>query len=150
MPGSFWNKNFLGLPWWCPAGVIKCSYCSGNALLGSSQCLQVFSQWISLLIKAVVTSWIPQIREYCNSLSRNLEREADPCKLLLTDATVELSLDNTQNNQKKEVAKPSSPLPSLDVAASSSRNLSKSYEEVRIPNCPWQEPLCVLSCKHES
>ncbi|XP_066414622.1 sorting nexin-1 [Molothrus aeneus] len=49
---------------------------------------------------------------------------------LFADATVELSLDNTQNNQKKEVAKPSSPLPSLDVAASSSRNLSKSYEEL--------------------
>lgn len=66
------------------------------------------------------------------------KREADPCKLLLTDATVELSLDNTQNNQKKEVAKASSPSPSLDVAANSSRNLSKSYEEVSIalPNCP--------------
>lgn len=66
------------------------------------------------------------------------EREADPCKLLLTDATVELSLDNTQNNQKKEVAKASSPLPSSDAGASSYRNLSKSYEEVRIalPDCP--------------
>ncbi|KAF2985692.1 hypothetical protein EK904_003126, partial [Melospiza melodia maxima] len=49
---------------------------------------------------------------------------------LFADATVELSLDNTQNNQKKEVPKPSSPVPSLDVAASSSRNLSKSYEEL--------------------
>lgn len=77
-------------------------------------------------------------------------READPCKLLLTDATVELSLDNTQNNQKKEVAKASNPLPSLDVGASSYKNLSKSYEEVRIAlsNCLWQEPICVLSCKH--
>lgn len=85
-------------------------------------------------------------------------QEADPCKLLLTDATVELSLDNTQNNQKKEVAKASNPLPSLDVGSSSYRNLSKSYEEVRIalPNrpvlskCLWQEPIFVLSCKHES
>ncbi|KAI1234964.1 hypothetical protein IHE44_0002590, partial [Lamprotornis superbus] len=48
---------------------------------------------------------------------------------LFADATVELSLDNTQNNQK-EVAKASNPLPSLDIAASSSRNLSKSYEEL--------------------
>lgn len=67
-------------------------------------------------------------------------READPCKLLLTDATVELSLDNTQNNQKKELAKASNPAPSLEVAASSSRNPPKSYEEVRIalsfPTCP--------------
>ncbi|XP_074012796.1 sorting nexin-1 isoform X1 [Numenius arquata] len=58
-------------------------------------------------------------------------READPCKFLLTDATVELSLDSTQNNQKKEPAKVSNPAPSLEVAASSSsRNPSKSYEEL--------------------
>ena len=83
------------------------------------------------------------------NLSENIEitfpetqsREADPCKLLLTDATVELSLDSTQNNQKKELAKASNPAPSLEVAASSSsRNPPKSYEEVRIalsfPTCP--------------
>lgn len=75
------------------------------------------------------------------NLSKNIEitfletqsREADPCKLLLTDATVELSLDSSQNKQKKEVAKASNPAPSLEVAASSSsRNPPKSYEEVRI------------------
>lgn len=83
------------------------------------------------------------------NLSKNVEitfpetqgREADPCKLLLTDATVELSLDSTQNNQKKEPAKASNPAPSLEVAASSSsRNPPKSYEEVRtalsFPTCP--------------
>lgn len=68
-------------------------------------------------------------------------READPCQLLLTDATVELSLDSTQNNQKKELAKASNPAPSLEVAASpSSRNPPKSNEEVRtalsFPSCP--------------
>lgn len=67
-------------------------------------------------------------------------READPCQLLLTDATVELSIDSTQNNQKKELAKASNPAPSLEVAASSSRNPPKSYEEVRtapsFPTCP--------------
>ena len=68
-------------------------------------------------------------------------RDADPCELLLTDATVELSLDSTQNSQKKELSKASNPAPSLEVAASpSSRNPPKSYEEVRIalsfPTCP--------------
>ncbi|XP_037250810.1 sorting nexin-1 isoform X2 [Falco biarmicus] len=50
---------------------------------------------------------------------------------LFADATVELSLDSTQNNQKKELAKASNPAPSLEVAASSSsRNPPKSYEEL--------------------
>ncbi|XP_064373741.1 sorting nexin-1 isoform X2 [Dromaius novaehollandiae] len=50
---------------------------------------------------------------------------------LFADATVELSLDSTQNNQKKELAKASNPAPPLDVAASSSsRNPPKSYEEL--------------------
>uniref|UniRef100_A0A7M4FU60 Sorting nexin-1 n=1 Tax=Crocodylus porosus TaxID=8502 RepID=A0A7M4FU60_CROPO len=51
---------------------------------------------------------------------------------LFADATVELSLDSTQNNQKKEPAKASSPAPPLEVRAvsSSSRQASKSYEEL--------------------
>ncbi|XP_054244084.1 sorting nexin-1 [Indicator indicator] len=51
---------------------------------------------------------------------------------LFADATVELSLDSTQNNQKKELAKASNPTPSLEVAvsSSSSRNPPKSYEEL--------------------
>uniref|UniRef100_A0A8C4KMJ7 Sorting nexin-1 n=1 Tax=Dromaius novaehollandiae TaxID=8790 RepID=A0A8C4KMJ7_DRONO len=53
---------------------------------------------------------------------------------LFADATVELSLDSTQNNQKKELAKASNPAPPLDVAASSSsRNPPKSYEETSLP-----------------
>nr|XP_025042992.1 sorting nexin-1 [Pelodiscus sinensis] len=48
---------------------------------------------------------------------------------LFADATVELSLDSSQNNQK-EPAKVSSPVP-LEVAASiSSRHQPKSYEEL--------------------
>uniref|UniRef100_A0A663M5H6 Sorting nexin-2 n=1 Tax=Athene cunicularia TaxID=194338 RepID=A0A663M5H6_ATHCN len=49
---------------------------------------------------------------------------------LFADATVELSLDSTQNSQKKELSKASNPAPSLEVAASSSRNPPKSYEEL--------------------
>lgn len=86
--------------------------------------------------------------------------EADPCELLLTDATVELTLDNTQNNQKKEPAKTSNPAPSIEVAASSSsRNAAKSCEEVRIaPSFPTHHAglglelagTCSLTCKHAS
>ncbi|XP_010004242.1 PREDICTED: sorting nexin-1 [Chaetura pelagica] len=49
---------------------------------------------------------------------------------LFADATVELSLDNAQNNQKKELPKASNPAPSLEVAASSSSDPPKSYEEL--------------------
>ncbi|XP_074862585.1 sorting nexin-1 [Carettochelys insculpta] len=50
---------------------------------------------------------------------------------LFADATVELSLDSSQNNQKKEQAKASSIARPPEVAASSSSKLqSKSYEEL--------------------
>ncbi|KFO89740.1 Sorting nexin-1, partial [Buceros rhinoceros silvestris] len=50
---------------------------------------------------------------------------------LFADATVELSLDSTQNNQKKEPAKASNPAPSGEGAtSSSSRNPPESHEEL--------------------
>ncbi|XP_030433181.1 sorting nexin-1 isoform X1 [Gopherus evgoodei] len=50
---------------------------------------------------------------------------------LFADATVELSLDSTQNSQKKEPARVSSPAPPLEIAtSSSSKHQPKSYEEL--------------------
>lgn len=67
------------------------------------------------------------------TLPETQRRDADPCKLLLTDATVELSLDSTPNNQNKEPAKASNPAPLGEGAASSSsRNPPQSHEEVRV------------------
>uniref|UniRef100_A0A669P299 Sorting nexin-1 n=1 Tax=Phasianus colchicus TaxID=9054 RepID=A0A669P299_PHACC len=66
-----------------------------------------------------------------NSSKENGVRVEQDDQDLFADATVELSLDSTQNNQKKELAKASNPAPSLEVAASSSsRNPPKSYEEL--------------------
>jgi hypothetical protein len=49
---------------------------------------------------------------------------------LFLDATVELSLDSTQNNQKKVPAKMLVPVPPQEATSSSKSQLS--YEEVRI------------------
>uniref|UniRef100_A0A669P5Q4 Sorting nexin-1 n=1 Tax=Phasianus colchicus TaxID=9054 RepID=A0A669P5Q4_PHACC len=81
-----------------------------------------------------------------NSSKENGVRVEQDDQDLFADATVELSLDSTQNNQKKELAKASNPAPSLEVAASSSsRNPPKSYEEVRtvlsFPTCPTSMPM---------
>ncbi|KAG8144982.1 putative Sorting nexin-1-like protein [Naja naja] len=50
---------------------------------------------------------------------------------LFAEATVELSLDNTQNHAKKETATVFSPVPSLEgTTHSSSKQQSKTYEEL--------------------
>uniref|UniRef100_A0A6I8NA99 Sorting nexin-1 n=1 Tax=Ornithorhynchus anatinus TaxID=9258 RepID=A0A6I8NA99_ORNAN len=49
---------------------------------------------------------------------------------LFADATVELSLDSTQNNQKKEPAKVFAPLPTEEATNSSFKPQPKSYEEL--------------------
>lgn len=51
--------------------------------------------------------------------------------LFFVDATVELTLDSTKNNQKKETVSVFSPVPSLEQTAnSSSKHQSTTYDVV--------------------
>nr|XP_056721871.1 sorting nexin-1 [Euleptes europaea] len=66
-----------------------------------------------------------------NSSTTNGVHEDQDDQDLFADATVELSLDSTQNNQKKEAAPVFSPTPSLEgTANSSSTHQSTTYEEL--------------------
>ncbi|XP_013912090.1 PREDICTED: sorting nexin-1-like [Thamnophis sirtalis] len=66
-----------------------------------------------------------------NSLKTNGIQEEQDNLDLFADATVELSLDNTQNHPKKETTPELSPVPSLEKPTpSSSKQQSKSEEEV--------------------
>ncbi|XP_048337985.1 sorting nexin-1 isoform X2 [Sphaerodactylus townsendi] len=66
-----------------------------------------------------------------NSSTANGVHEDQDDQDLFADATVELSLDSTQNNQKKETAPVFSPTPSLETTAnSSSTHEPKTYEEL--------------------
>uniref|UniRef100_H9GC37 Sorting nexin-1 n=1 Tax=Anolis carolinensis TaxID=28377 RepID=H9GC37_ANOCA len=70
------------------------------------------------------------VQERNDSKTNGVQEEEDE-QDLFADATVELSLDNTQNNQKKETANVFSPTPSLEREAnSSSKHQSKTYEEL--------------------
>ncbi|XP_053220746.1 sorting nexin-1 isoform X1 [Podarcis raffonei] len=63
--------------------------------------------------------------------TENGVREEQDDQDLFADATVELSLDSTQNNQKKEMATVISPVPSLEKTANlPSKPQSKTYEEL--------------------
>ncbi|ETE66573.1 Protein PAT1-like 2, partial [Ophiophagus hannah] len=66
-----------------------------------------------------------------NSLKTNGIQDEQEDADLFADATVELSLDNTQNHPKKEITTVFSPVPSLeDTTHSSSKQQSKTYEEL--------------------
>ncbi|KAL8197170.1 UNVERIFIED_CONTAM: hypothetical protein K2H54_014619 [Gekko kuhli] len=66
-----------------------------------------------------------------NSSTTNGVHEDQDDQDLFADATVELSLDTTQNNQKKETTPVFSPTPSLErTANSSSMHQPKNYEEL--------------------
>ncbi|XP_032088766.1 sorting nexin-1-like [Thamnophis elegans] len=66
-----------------------------------------------------------------NSLKTNGIQEEQDNLDLFADATVELSLDNTQNNPKKETTPVLSPVPSLEKPTpSSSKPQSKTEEEL--------------------
>uniref|UniRef100_A0A8D0B6P1 Sorting nexin-1 n=1 Tax=Salvator merianae TaxID=96440 RepID=A0A8D0B6P1_SALMN len=70
------------------------------------------------------------VTERSNSKTNGVQEESDD-QDLFADATVELSLDNTQNNQRKEISNVFSPLPSLErTGNSASRNQPKTYEEL--------------------
>ncbi|KAJ7311210.1 hypothetical protein JRQ81_006821 [Phrynocephalus forsythii] len=65
-----------------------------------------------------------------NSQTNGVREEPDDGDLF-ADATVELTLDSTQNNQKKETASVFSPAPSVEkMTNSSSKHQSKTYEEL--------------------
>ncbi|XP_077174393.1 sorting nexin-1 [Paroedura picta] len=66
-----------------------------------------------------------------NSSTTNGVHEDQDDQDLFADATVELSLDSTQNNQKKETTPVFSPTPSLErMANSSSVHQPQTYEEL--------------------
>ncbi|KAM3828408.1 sorting nexin-1 [Vipera latastei] len=66
-----------------------------------------------------------------NSLKTNGIQEEQEDPDLFADATVELSLDNSQNHTKKETTTVFSPAPSLEKPThSSSKQQSKTYEEL--------------------
>ncbi|XP_060545419.1 sorting nexin-1 [Pantherophis guttatus] len=66
-----------------------------------------------------------------NDLETNGIQEEQEDPDLFADATVELSLDNTQNHPKKETTTVFSPVPSLEKPSHSSSNQqSKTYEEL--------------------